>query len=535
MNIQTEHLDNHTARLTVAVDPARVETALRDAARRLAKKGRIPGFRPGKAPLNVVLNLYGREYVLGEAIDALGNEIYREALDEAEIAPYAPGSLEDFKEEDGLTLTFIVPKQPTVDLGGYRDSVRVEFQVPEVTDEDVEKAMEGLREGKAVLEDVDRPAEMSDLVTLGHIAAFRVETGEEESDEAEAEEEETEAEAADEAEASEDVEDEDADDEDFDHDHEEEGEMIMHEHDYQAIVRDDANDLFPGFSQHLVGATAGDELEFTLVMPEDYEDEELAGQPLRIEAHVAKVQSRAVAEWSDALAEEISDGEIKTIDDLRVDVRRRLEEATAQQAENELIDAALDQLVEGATIKYPAELVDEYVDDMINEFDMSLRRGGLNLEDFLRITGQSRDAVAEQYKDPAERRAQRALALGELVRQEQIALTGEELDAEIDRMSQQLGGEQSEQLRALLNTDMNRSDISNRLVSERAMARLAAIAKGENPPVGMPQAEATSELAAESVAEENAAAEAPSEPVAVEEAAPAEDAEQPAEDTESSE
>ncbi len=558
MNIQTEHLDNHTARLTVEVDPARVEGALRAAARRLSKKGRIPGFRPGKAPLNVILNLYGRDYVLGEAIDELGNEIYREALDEADIRPYAPGSLEDFKEEEGLKLTFIVPKQPTVDLGDYRDKVRVEFEVEEVTDDAVEKAMEGLREGKAVLEDIERPAEMSDLVTLGHIAIFRVEDVATENAEASETEEDAEdaedsatsdaAEASDEAEEADTVDeadeaeasDEDTDDADdfdeHDHDHDED-EMIMHEHDYQAVLREDENDMFPGFSQHLVGANPGDELEFTLALPEDYEpDEELAGATLRIEAHVAKVQSRTLADWSDALVEEISEGEFKTIPELRVDVRRRLEEMNKQQAENELIDHALDQLVEGATILYPSDLVDEYVDDMINEFDMSLRRGGLNLEDFLKITGQPREAVAAQYQEAAERRAQRALALGELVRAEQVALTDEDLNAEIDRMIDQLGGEQSDQLRSLLNTDANRSDISGRLMSDRALARLAAIAKGENPPVGpQPQAEAVAEPDAEPIAEANAENETVPEPVAVEEAAPVEDAEQPAEDAEPSE
>jgi len=80
LNVQTDHLENHTVRLTVEVDPDRVEQAMRQAARRISKKSRIPGFRPGKAPFDVVVNLFGREYILSEALDTLGNEIYREAL-----------------------------------------------------------------------------------------------------------------------------------------------------------------------------------------------------------------------------------------------------------------------------------------------------------------------------------------------------------------------------------------------------------------------------------------------------------------------
>jgi len=167
LNIQTEHLENHTARLTVEVDEQRLERAMVRAAREIAKKGRIPGFRPGKAPLNVVMNLYGRDYVLSEALEDLGNDIYREALEQAQIDPYAPGSLENIDQE-GRQLTFVVPLRPTVELGDYR-AIRETHEVEEVDDQMVSDALENLREEQAELEPVDRPAEMGDRVTFEHI------------------------------------------------------------------------------------------------------------------------------------------------------------------------------------------------------------------------------------------------------------------------------------------------------------------------------------------------------------------------------
>ena len=97
MSTQIEHLDNHTARLTVDVAPERVDKAMHDAARRIAREVNIPGFRKGKAPYNIVLQRFGEKAVLSEAIELMGNEVFREALDEAKIEPYAPGNLENIE------------------------------------------------------------------------------------------------------------------------------------------------------------------------------------------------------------------------------------------------------------------------------------------------------------------------------------------------------------------------------------------------------------------------------------------------------
>jgi trigger factor len=101
LNVQTEHLENHTARITVDVDAEQINQAMRQAARQIAKKARIPGFRPGKAPFNVIVTMFGYEYVLGEALDKIGNDIYRGALEASGVEPYAPGSLENMDVPPG--------------------------------------------------------------------------------------------------------------------------------------------------------------------------------------------------------------------------------------------------------------------------------------------------------------------------------------------------------------------------------------------------------------------------------------------------
>jgi trigger factor len=155
VDVQVEHLDGHIARLTVTVESEKTQASKKKAAQKLAKELRIPGFRPGKAPYDIVLARFGQGAILQEAVDSIGNEVYRTALEDSKINPAAAGEIEEVKEDEGkLVLVFTVPKDVEVDLKEYR-SLRGELLVEEVTDEMVKQALESLRESRAVIEDVD--------------------------------------------------------------------------------------------------------------------------------------------------------------------------------------------------------------------------------------------------------------------------------------------------------------------------------------------------------------------------------------------
>ena len=158
LNIQTERIENHNARFTVTLEPSQLEKAKQQSARKLSQKYNIPGFRKGKAPYNIVLRFFGEASILEDAIEILGNDVYKQALDESGIAPYAPGQLENFEAEPEPKFTFIVPMQPTVDLGNYR-SVRMEYTEPVVEDTQVDKAMRQLQEDQALYEESTKPVE----------------------------------------------------------------------------------------------------------------------------------------------------------------------------------------------------------------------------------------------------------------------------------------------------------------------------------------------------------------------------------------
>jgi trigger factor len=513
VNVQTEHLENHTAKLTVEVEPERVEKALRQTARKIAKKARIPGFRPGKAPYNVIVTMFGMDYVLNEALGGIADDIYKEALEAADIEPYAPGSLEDIHEQ-GTQLVFTVPKRPEVELGEYR-TIRVEFEEPDVTDEMVNEAMETLLEGQAVIEDVQRPAHMDDQVEIGHLYVGMLLTEEEiaEQEAAKAEAKAGEGEGEEEYDVVTPGEEDAAEEAEADAANEQPERPIFHQHDLVRVLREDEKDLLPGFSAEIVDAQAGDELEFYLDIPADFEDENLAGRRVRVEIMINKVQARTVPEWSDTLAARISDNQFETMLQLRMDVRKQLEARAQSLSDREVAEEALEKLIEGATFHYPDELVEDYLDDMIKDLERNvLAQQGLNLEHYLKLVEQTEEEFRASTRPKAIERAQRALALGEIVKQEQLESTDDDVNAEIEAMIESMGGEEAAgQFRSFFDTDQSRWNISNQLASSRATDRLVAIAKGQEPPVGVQRDEKESEEEAD---EANDADESGAEPIA---------------------
>lgn len=543
LNVQTEHLENHTVRLTVEIDPQRLEQAMQKAARRISQKGVVPGFRPGKAPYNVVLKLYGYEYVMAEAIDNIGQSVYVEALEAAQIEPYAMGSIEDVQDQ-GRKVVFVVPKQPAIDLGDYR-AVRAEAEPVEVTDDMVTEAMENLRQNSALLEPADRAAKLGDMVTFDHIMVAILDEDDddddlddedEDDDEDEHDEEEKEEKTKEEADDDED-DDDDLDDEDDDEDDEEdedehgedyhydeeddESDVLVHEHNFDRVLRDDKDDMFPGFSAKIEGMNAGEHREFELEIPADAEiDERIKGKRLFVDANLSKVQARTVPEWSDDLAKRISNNKIETMIELRVDTRKKLLEAAENMEANRLATVMMEKITESASVKYPEELVQDYISDMMAEIEQNLLQAqhNLSLKDYLRISGLSEEKLRETYREAAIKRATRALVMRQFVQQEQIVISSEEIDAEIARMIGTVDGEQAQWFQQFLSTPQSRQNIGADMMTSRAVERLAAIARGENPPAAAAEA-------ASAPAEQAAQAETPvsAETPAVEETPAAEE------------
>jgi len=285
LNIQKELLSDHQVKLTVSIPPEPLEEAKRRAARQIAKKVKIPGFRPGKAPYAVVLRSVGESAIFQEAVELLADETYPKVLDEAEIKPWGPGSLKDIPAQDPLTFEFVVPLQPEVTLSDYR-ALRFPYELKATTEEEVEQAIEDLRDRHATYETImDRPAREGDQVSI-RIKAERKTVAENQSL------------------------------------------ALINERDSELTINAESDDTskewpFSGFSRRLVGLNPGDEINFDYTYPEDSTLENLRGVEAVFYVQVVAIKLRTLPEVNEEFLKSL--GEFKDVDEFRGIVRQNLE------------------------------------------------------------------------------------------------------------------------------------------------------------------------------------------------------------------
>lgn len=455
MKIEQKPLDTCEVELTVEVDAERLEKAKRAAARRLAQKYSIPGFRKGKAPYEIVLHTVGEGTVMEEAVDELGQEMYKAALEETKLEAYAPVELAEVKLNP-VVFVFKVPTQPEVDLGAYR-SVRLGYTEPGVTEDALNETLERMREHQAVLEPVERAAQIGDVIMLdiaGVLKPLPAAPGEPSP----------ENEAASPPEPAGD-------------------EFLMDDKDVEVLLQPDLNWPMPGFAEKVVAIAVGDVRHFELNFPDDYGNDSLRGRLARFDVKCNSVKSRTLPEWDDELAKSL--GDYESLADLRAKVRDELLELAKRRLDEEYGKSAVDTVVAGTTVKYPPALLGREVDDLVDDLDRRLREQKLTVKEYLKIQKITEEQMRQDMEPHARERLRRSLALGKVIEVEGLTVTEEEVAAHIETMAAPFGA-QAAQFKTLLNSEQGRRSIRVDLLSRRAVDRVKAIAKGENPPLPEP-------------------------------------------------
>jgi trigger factor len=432
LKIETEELEDREVQLTVEVPSERLQSAMRTTARRLSHETKIPGFRPGKAPYNIVVQKFGEEVVFQETLDDLGQEIYRQALDQSELEPYGPGSLNEIVSRDPLVLRYTVPLLPEVDLGKYRE-LRLPYEEPQVSDETLEEAMERLRQSRALIEPVNRPVQLSDVAVIDIRGELREPPDEENA-------------------------------------------IILDNKGIEILVTEESDWPVPGIAEHMLGLEIGSEHDFDYTFPEDYPSEDLRNLIADFHIKCLEVKSRFVPEWTDDLARNI--GEYDDLLDLRLKLRENLQERTQQEAEAEFAQQVIEAAVEGASIQFPPLMLQEETSELITELERSLQGQNLSLEDYLKIEKKSEEELRTELEPRARKRLSRALVLGKVVELEQIEVSEEEVTSEIDRIISPFK-EHSEELRKSFDNPLGRRRLSLDLLTNKAIERIVAIARGE--------------------------------------------------------
>jgi len=427
LKVITQPLENRQMSLTIEVDEERTMQTMRRASRQIARQVNIPGFRKGKAPYEVILQRFGEDTLRREAADLLAKEVYREALDQEGIEPYGPGEL-DGVELNPITFRLTVPLSPLVDLGNYRD---YRLDPPEVTvsEKEVEEALEKIREEQAYLEPVERPLALNDGVVLDLVAKSA------------------------------------------------DGVEILKGEDVHTLLEAGSSDPAPGFAEAIVGMVPNEIRVFTLTLPDTFPQEEFRGQEAEFTVRVTEVYDYILPELDDDLAR--AAGNFASLEEMKEQIRDQLRQAAQAEADRKYAEQVVAAIIEQAQVEYPPAMLEKELDAVLEEAKESLRREAkLSLEDYLRIQGQSLEEFREALLPRAAARLKRGLVLAEVIELEGIELADEEINARIEEMSAPWGS-RADAVRTALQTGAERQALRNRMLAEKAIDRLVAIARGE--------------------------------------------------------
>lgn len=388
MSAKWEKLEGNQGKLTVEVDAETFNKALNQAFQKVQKQVNIPGFRKGRVPRPIFEQRFGVESLYQDALDIVLPDAYVGAIEETGIEPVAQPEIDIEQIGKGQTLIFTaeVTVKPEVKLGEYK-GLEVPKVDTEVTDEDVEAELEQLqkRHAELVVKE-DEPAVEGDTVVIdfeGFVDGEAFEGGKAENHSLEL----------------------------------------------------GSGSFIPGFEEELVGVKAGDEKDVHVTFPEEYHAEELAGKPAVFKVKVHEVKGLVLPELDDEFAVDVDD-EVETLDALKEKIKNRLKEQKEHAAKHEVENAVLEKAAENAEIDIPEVMVESEVDRMVKEFDQNLQQQGLNLELYTQFSGQDLDALKETMKEDAEKRVRVSLTLEAIVKAENVEVTDEEVDKELENMSE---------------------------------------------------------------------------------------------------
>jgi trigger factor len=378
MKTTVTELPESRVRVEAEVPPAELEKRLNQTAQSLGSELRIPGFRKGKVPPPVVIRRIGREAVLEETIRSSLGRWYIAAVDDAGIAPVGDPKLDigdPPAEGEPLTFSIEIGVRPKAELGEYK-GVEVGRREPEVEDAAIDAEVDALRERLARLDTVEEAAENGDFVVMDYLGSI-------------------------------------------------DGTPFEGGEGRDQLVELGSGRLIPGFEEQLTGATAGEERKVELAFPPDYPAEPLAGKDAVFEVTVKEVKRKHLPELDDDFAVEAAG--FDSLDELRDDIRKRLEEGETRQIDTEFRQAALDAAVAEAKVDVPGQLVADRAREVFEQTMHSLSHQGITKEAYLRIAQKEEDELVEEAKPDAEQSLRREAVLNAIVAAEGIEVSDDEV------------------------------------------------------------------------------------------------------------
>lgn len=386
MSVQVEKLEKNMAKLTIEVSAEEFDAAIEQAYQKDKKKISLPGFRKGKAPRKMIEKMYGTGVFYEDAANIVIPKAYSEAAKECgeEIVSQPEISVTQIGAGQPFIFTAEVALKPAVTLGDYK-GVEVEKTPVEVSEEEVDKEVDKERENNSRTIDVDdRAVEKGDMIKLnfeGFVDGTPFEGGKAE--------------------------------------------------DYSLTIG--SGSFIPGFEDQLIGAKIGEEVEVNVTFPEEYHAAELKGKPAVFKCTVNEIKVKELPEADDEFAKDVS--EFDTLAEYKDDIRVKLLEKKTADAKREKQNKTVAKAVENATMEIPEAMITEQVRRMADDFARRLQSQGLSMDQYMQFTGLTMDALAQQMRPEALKRIQNSLVLEAIAKAENIEVSDEKVNEEIEKMA----------------------------------------------------------------------------------------------------
>lgn len=383
----TNNVETNKYELEIEISAEDFEAAIEKAYLKARKNIAMPGFRKGKAPRKLIEKEYGEQVFFEDAVNLLYAPVVNGAVEESglELVTRPEVEVTEISKENGVKLKATCITKPEVEVKDYK-GIEVEKVVNPVTDEDINKQLDALREKNVTVETVDdRAAENGDDVVIdfeGFMDDVAFEGGKAE---------------------------------DF-------------------TLSLGSGQFIPGFEDQIVGHNAGEEFDINVTFPEEYQVKELAGAPAVFKIKLKSISKKVMPELDDDMVKDST--EFDTVDEYKADVKKKLEEANEKHADSEVEAKIFDKVIENMTAEIPQVMFDNRVNEMISELEQRLAPQGISLDLYMQYTGQTIDTVKKAYAEQAEKQVKLRLALEKIAKLENIEVTEDELKAEFDKLAE---------------------------------------------------------------------------------------------------
>ena len=426
MKVTRESVTPTELTLNIVMDSEDEDPFVNRSYRRTVGRLQIPGFRKCKEPRSIVESYVGRTALVQEALEFMIPETLDKVLKEEDVQAFIEPQIE-VTEIEPVSFTAVVPLEPQVDLGEFR-SIRLQKEVTEIDDERVAEVLEQLRQESAPWEPADRSANFGDLLNLNVSGTI----------------------------------------------------------DDEQVVDDQAVDYvpqvenvlpFPGFAVYLEGMAEDEEKEFILTIPEDYPRPQHAGKECNFRVQVLSIKEKRLPDLDNEFAKGVGEGH-DDLEALRKFLRQRLEENAEAEANRRLEQESIEELVKAATVRASDMLYQREVDMMQQDRERSLQNQRIPMETYLGYLGQTAEEFREQLRPTAEDRLTRYLVLRKLAGEENIEVSPEEVEEEIDSLVSS-AGDSEEAMRRSLSSESAKENIQSSLTDRKVIQRLVQIFQGE--------------------------------------------------------